>query len=122
MPIYDRNDKKPRRKRARKSIVQWNDVNADVIGDFTRFMVGDGRAVLFGSSGDDSLLSVTVYDDGQKERYYIRATADVVAELGEILEDFDILDSGDFVGRFRAPRTAENDENVSTPETAKKTR
>jgi len=77
-----------RSKRTRRTPLGWDVVNPDFLGTFVHLMARDNRAVLFGTSGDGDILSLNVYDDGEKERFYIRSAKDVYSDLIECMEEY----------------------------------
>lgn len=77
-----------RAKRKARLAIGWDAVRSDLLGLFVHLIVQSGRAVLLGTTSDGTVLSVSVYDDGERERYYLRNNADVVEQLVDILSDY----------------------------------
>ncbi len=77
-----------RAKRKSKIALGWDVVPTGVLGLFVQLLVSDGRAILLGVTGDGSSLSVAVYEDGDKEKYYIRSDKDVVESLADVIEEY----------------------------------
>ena len=74
--------------KARKSrlVGGWMAVPSHLLGMAIASLSERGCAVMFSGSSADTLMTMTVYDDGDKEKYYIRPhdnPADVLAEAIE---------------------------------------
>jgi len=77
-----------RARRKSKVALGWDVVPTGVLGLFVQLLVSDGRAILLGVTGDGSSLSVAVYEDGDKEKYYIRSDKDVIESLADVIEEY----------------------------------
>jgi len=80
--------KHSRNKRTRKvSVMSWDMCPTDLLKQLIAYLTGEGYAVLFGVSGNGGTLTVYVYDDGDKDVYYIRPRDSFYEVFGEILAD-----------------------------------
>lgn len=77
-----------RASRRSKAVLTWDSVPVDMVGLFVHLMVREGRAILLGVTSDGDVLSIKVYEDGDKEAYYIRSNSDVKEELADILDEY----------------------------------
>lgn len=101
-----------RAKRTKRIPLGWDVVNPDFLGLFVHLMVRGNRAVLFGSSGDGDVLSLNVYDDGEKERFYIRLAKNAYDDLIECMDEYS-ESAADTLSDFLA-RQKESDTTPST--------
>lgn len=67
---------------------QWADVPRELIGEFVRSIVQDGRGCLFGTTSDGGALVVRVYDGGDADTEYIKPSDDIQLALSDIAEDY----------------------------------
>lgn len=92
--------------KARKSrlVGGWMAVPSHLLGMAIASLSERGCAIMFSGSSADTLMTMTVYDDGDKEKYYIRPhdnPVDVLAEAIEChcapsaLDAFEAVRSGD---------------------------
>lgn len=77
-----------RNARKKRLTLSWDAVPVHLLGLFVQCAVQSGRAMLLGTTSDGSVLSVSIYDDGERERYYLRNNADVVEQLVEIIAEY----------------------------------
>lgn len=110
-----------RNSRKRKIALDWAVVPASLLGLFVQLMVRDGRAVLFGTTSDGGTLSLSVYDDGDKERYYIRSGQDVVAELADVLDEYSERAAEEFMDAATPQKAQKGDIVPDAPEKGRKT-
>jgi len=100
------NERRQARRNRRKSKIAlgWDIVPTSVLGYFCQLLIADGRAILLGVTGDGSSLSVAVYEDGDKEKYYIRSDRDVIESLADIVEDYNERAADDFLDFATPPK------------------
>jgi len=74
--------------KARKSrlVGGWVAVPSHLLGMAITALSERGCAVMFSGSSSDTLMTMTVYDDGDKEKYYIRPHDNPVDVLAEAIE------------------------------------
>lgn len=87
----ERMERKPARGRRRgnpETPRRWSDVPRELIGEFVRAIVQDGRGCLFGTTSDGGALVVRVYDGGDADTEYIKPSDDVHATLSDIAADY----------------------------------
>lgn len=99
-----RNERRQQRNagRNRKVVITWDAVSPVLVGTFVQLMVLDGRAVLFGTTTSGDTLSVLVYDNGQKESFYIRSGQDPHVELINIADEYSISAGESLLSVLRA--------------------
>lgn len=115
---YERRSSRRSARRSKASLT-WNGVPVDMVGLFVHLMVREGRAVLLGTTSDGDVLSVKVYEDGDKESFYIRAKADVKESLADIIDEYSPDSTEAFLEAFTAPKAVEVADN---PKDAERTR
>lgn len=71
-----------------KAVGGWVMAGLECLGDFVATITNAGCAVLLAGADVDSLLTVSVYSDGEREKYYVRPRDDVKEVLMDILEDY----------------------------------
>jgi len=77
------------RKGKHYAVLAWNVVPAYLLGLFVQLMDDGGRAILLGRTTSGDVLSVIVYDDGDREKFYVRNNAEVSEGLASIIEYYD---------------------------------
>ena len=124
MSAWDRkkeqeSERRQARRAKRKSVIAlgWDVVPTGVLGLFVQSIVADGRAILLGVTADGSSLSVAVYENGDKEKYYIRSDRDVIESLADVIEEYNERAADAFLD-FATPSKPE--EPSKPPQTGKK--
>lgn len=77
-----------RKERRSRTVSGWVVCPGDILAQFIVFITAAGNAVLLAGSDGDNMLSLTVYSDGDKDKYYIRPGDDIPAVLQEVIEDY----------------------------------
>jgi len=77
-----------KRKSKSKLVAGWLVVNADLLKQFLTSLTEVGCAVLFGGSSADSLMSINVYADGERDKFYIRPHDAIEDVLEEIIDAY----------------------------------
>lgn len=70
------------------TVRQWSDIPRELIGEFVRAIVRDGRGCLFGTTSDGGALVVRVYDGGDADTEYIKPSDNIHDALSDIAEDY----------------------------------
>lgn len=80
--------KKERTTKRTRSTGGWLVASRAVLGEFVVTLAEAGNAVLFAGASGDAMLTVSVYSDGDREKYYIRPQDDIHDALFEIVDDY----------------------------------
>lgn len=120
-------ERRERRKASRKVALYlgWDVVPPLAIGLLVQILSQAGLAILFGTTRDGDVLSVTLYLDGEKTKYYIRATDNPVDVLCEILDEHTTTGADVLLGALRdwvvSARTETPKSRENAPEASKGT-
>lgn len=83
--------------------ITWEVVPDDAIAYLVRSCAANGIAPLFSTTSDGNTLSVTIFDDGAKDKYYLRAGEPFHQLLNEIA---DVHGLPDYVPSPNEPQAA----------------
>lgn len=71
-----------------KAVGGWVMAGLECLGDFIATVTNAGNAILLAGADVDSLLTVSIYSDGEREKYYVRPRDDIREIMIDILEDY----------------------------------